>query len=60
MTSVRAVTSLSGRFKNPRVPKSFEWEGTTGDLWSHLLLRAGHYQLLTRLLGMGIHQDYTK
>lgn len=26
----------------------------------HLLLRVGHCQLLTRLLGTGVHQDYTK
>lgn len=44
---VRAVMSLSGGFTNPKVTKSFEWEGTTGGLWSHLLLRAGHCQLPT-------------
>lgn len=56
--SARAVMSPVGRLKNPRVTKSFEQEGTTGGLWSQLLLRAGHCQLLTRLLGTAVHQDY--
>lgn len=52
------VLCLSGRFTKPRATKAFEWEATMGGLWLHLLLRAGHWLLLTRLLCPGVHQDY--
>lgn len=60
----RAVTSLSGGFTNLRVTKSFEWERTTGGLWSHRrslvppLTRSRSLPTADRLLGTEVHQDY--